>query len=78
MTMTEETFNENFKGKHMLSKKEQKLKDAYDASELVCCDLQQALNENQDRDQRHNIEATLSNAEKVRDYLLEKGNFTPF
>ena len=48
------------------------LKDAYEASELVCCDLQQLYNENNDRDKNHDIMATLDNAELVRDYLLTK------
>lgn len=46
------------------------LEDAYQASELVCCDIQQQLDNLNDRDQRHNLENSLNNAEIARDYLL--------
>ncbi len=46
------------------------LRDAYEASELVCADLQQALEFAEDSDKRKMIMATLENAELVRNHLL--------
>ncbi len=46
------------------------IRDAYEASELVCADLMQTLSNTEDSDIRKMILDTLDNAETVRNYLL--------
>ena len=51
------------------------LREAYEASEMVCCDLQQVLVQSTDVEEIANTMDTLSNAEIVRNYLLAEIDF---